>query len=47
MSKENLEKRIGIRIGDSLFQKLIQKSKELDRHYGWIVREALKKYLRG
>ncbi len=47
MNKENLEKRIGVRIGNSLFQKLIQKSKEIDRNYGWVVREALKKYLRG
>jgi len=45
--KGNLSQTINFRIADSLFQKLIQKSKEIDRHYGWIVREALKKYLKG
>jgi hypothetical protein len=46
MKEENLTERIGIRVGKTLLQRLLSKSKDLDRHYGWIVREALRKYLK-
>jgi hypothetical protein len=46
MKEENLTERIGIRVGKTLLQRLLAKSKAIDRNYGWVVREALRKYLK-